>query len=232
MAELETKPTDVEVRDHLAEIRRRALPPRPEPPGGSAAPPMTLHEGEFPIDAVLVARLIAEQLPAYAGLPLGAWPSTGTVHAIFRLGEHLAVRLPRLARWAAALEREVAWPPRLAPRVTLGCPNRSRSGGRRPRTPAPGRTARRTRPAGRSRCRFPRGDRRFAHVHRCRRRAGGLAPCARSPGMGRGPSWIHGDLMRPNLLVVDGRLDAVIDFGAAGVGDPAMDLVAPGSEHT
>lgn len=38
--------------------------------------------------------------------------------------------------------------------------------------------------------------------------------------------------MRPNLLVVDGRLDAVIDFGAAGVGDPAMYLVAPGSENT
>jgi aminoglycoside phosphotransferase (APT) family kinase protein len=39
-------------------------------------------------------------------------------------------------------------------------------------------------------------------------------------------TWIHGDLMRPNLLVVDGRLDAVIDFGGVGVGDPATDLVA------
>ena len=30
------------------------------------------------------------------------------------------MRLPRLARWAAALEREAAWLPRLAPRVSLG----------------------------------------------------------------------------------------------------------------
>ncbi|ROS75515.1 aminoglycoside phosphotransferase family protein [Cellulomonas sp. PhB143] len=36
--------------------------------------------------------------------------------------------------------------------------------------------------------------------------------------------WIHGDLMPGNLLVRDGRLSAVIDWGAAGVGDPAADL--------
>lgn len=37
--------------------------------------------------------------------------------------------------------------------------------------------------------------------------------------------WIHGDLSPGNLLVVDGRLSAVIDFGAMGVGDPACDLI-------
>jgi aminoglycoside phosphotransferase (APT) family kinase protein len=30
------------------------------------------------------------------------------------------------------------------------------------------------------------------------------------------PVWIHGGLLRPNLLVRDGRLRAVIDFGAVG----------------
>ena len=40
------------------------------------------------------------------------------------------------------------------------------------------------------------------------------------------PVWLHGDLLRPNLLVHDGRLSAVIDFGSAGVGDPAADLAA------
>jgi aminoglycoside phosphotransferase (APT) family kinase protein len=38
--------------------------------------------------------------------------------------------------------------------------------------------------------------------------------------------WIHGDLLRPNLLVRGGRLRAVIDFGAVGVGDPAADVIA------
>jgi aminoglycoside phosphotransferase (APT) family kinase protein len=36
--------------------------------------------------------------------------------------------------------------------------------------------------------------------------------------------WIHGDLLPDNLLVVDGQLDAMIDFGGLNVGDPACDL--------
>jgi aminoglycoside phosphotransferase (APT) family kinase protein len=39
------------------------------------------------------------------------------------------------------------------------------------------------------------------------------------------PVWFHGFVAAGNLLVVDGRLSAVIDFGTAGVGDPACDLV-------
>jgi aminoglycoside phosphotransferase (APT) family kinase protein len=39
------------------------------------------------------------------------------------------------------------------------------------------------------------------------------------------PVWIHGDLDARNLLVTDGRLSAVIDWGSAGVGDPACDVM-------
>ncbi len=39
------------------------------------------------------------------------------------------------------------------------------------------------------------------------------------------PVWFHGDIAANNLLVKDGRLTAVIDFGTSGVGDPACDLV-------
>jgi aminoglycoside phosphotransferase (APT) family kinase protein len=38
------------------------------------------------------------------------------------------------------------------------------------------------------------------------------------------PVWFHGDVAAGNLLVRDGRLAAVIDFGCAGVGDPACDV--------
>lgn len=41
----------------------------------------------------------------------------------------------------------------------------------------------------------------------------------------RAPVWLHGDVAVGNLLVRDGRLSAVIDFGTCGVGDPACDLV-------
>jgi len=40
------------------------------------------------------------------------------------------------------------------------------------------------------------------------------------------PVWIHGDLHESNLLVQEGKLTAVIDFGIAGVGDPACDVMA------
>ncbi|MGH3134750.1 MAG: phosphotransferase [Gaiellaceae bacterium] len=39
------------------------------------------------------------------------------------------------------------------------------------------------------------------------------------------PVWIHGDLDSRNLLVEEGRLSAVIDFGCLGVGDPACDVM-------
>lgn len=37
--------------------------------------------------------------------------------------------------------------------------------------------------------------------------------------------WVHGDVAIGNLLVRDGRLAAVIDFGTSAIGDPACDLV-------
>lgn len=39
------------------------------------------------------------------------------------------------------------------------------------------------------------------------------------------PVWIHGDVAIGNILMDDGKLSAVIDFGGAAVGDPACDLV-------
>lgn len=39
------------------------------------------------------------------------------------------------------------------------------------------------------------------------------------------PVWVHGDVAPGNLLVCQGRLAAVIDFGCCGVGDPACDVV-------
>jgi aminoglycoside phosphotransferase (APT) family kinase protein len=41
----------------------------------------------------------------------------------------------------------------------------------------------------------------------------------------RSPVWVHGDVVESNLLVADGALRAVIDFGCAAVGDPACDLM-------
>jgi aminoglycoside phosphotransferase (APT) family kinase protein len=44
--------------------------------------------------------------------------------------------------------------------------------------------------------------------------------------------WFHGDLLPGNLVVVDGRLVAVIDFGCCGTGDPAVDAIPAWSLFT
>ncbi len=46
-----------------------------------------------------------------------------------------------------------------------------------------------------------------------------------SPEWEHPPVWIHGDLDSRNLLVEEGRLSAVIDWGGLGVGDPACDVM-------
>lgn len=40
------------------------------------------------------------------------------------------------------------------------------------------------------------------------------------------PVWVHGDLHPANVVVSDGTLSGVIDFGALFAGDPAWDLAA------
>ena len=40
------------------------------------------------------------------------------------------------------------------------------------------------------------------------------------------PVWRHCDLLPSNLLLDEGHLNAVIDFGSVGIGDPAADVIA------
>jgi aminoglycoside phosphotransferase (APT) family kinase protein len=81
-----------------------------------------MHDDEVDIDEGLVERLLAAQLPRLAGLPIRAVRSTGTVNAIYRLGNELCVRLPRLQKWAADLDKELEWLPKLAPSLSLRIP--------------------------------------------------------------------------------------------------------------
>ena len=81
-----------------------------------------MHPDEVAVDAATVARLVAAQFPQWAALPVRPVPSTGTVNTIFRIGDELCARLPRLATWVPDLEREWHWLPRLAPRISLGIP--------------------------------------------------------------------------------------------------------------
>lgn len=80
-----------------------------------------MHADELEIDEPLVRRLLREQLPEFAELPLERVEPEGTVNAIFRLGDELAVRLPRLVEWSAD-DLELHWLPRLGPLLPLEIP--------------------------------------------------------------------------------------------------------------
>jgi len=81
-----------------------------------------MHTDELQIDVTLVRRLVAEQFPQWADLPLRRVQPDGTVNAIFRLGDHFAVRLPRRAGSTTPGGKEFDWLPRLASQLPLEIP--------------------------------------------------------------------------------------------------------------
>lgn len=232
-------------------------------PRGVSSPKM--HSDEVEIDAVLVRRLVEDQFPDWARLSVAPVPS-GTVNAIFRLGEDMVVRLPRVHRWAEDLDRELDVLPKLAGQVPLLVPEPLRRG-----TPGcgypfawavyrwiPGQPwkedlvadhARAARDLGAFVASFRRLDAADAPPSRrgvplaSQDRQTREAIAALGDELDRGvvtalwdeslglprwedsPVWLHGDLLPTNVLLRGGRVVAVLDFGLAGVGDPAADML-------
>jgi len=89
------------------------------------APPPDFH-----VDEALAARLVAAQHPDLAGpvrLVANGWDN-----AMFRLGEHLAVRMPRRRESVGLMRHEQRWLPELAPHLQVAVPAPVRNG-----SPAP-----------------------------------------------------------------------------------------------
>src|SRR5947207_9742242 len=85
-------------------------------------PPDRMHADEVNTDVSLVRRLLAAQFPQWADLPIRPVRSAGTDNALYRLGEDMVVRLPRI-HWAVGqVEKEQQWLPRLAPLLPLAIP--------------------------------------------------------------------------------------------------------------
>jgi aminoglycoside phosphotransferase (APT) family kinase protein len=73
-------------------------------------------------DDQIVGRLIAEQFPEWAALPLVEVTTDGTDNRLYRLGDDLVVRLPRLPSAAETVRNEQYWLPRIAPGLPLDIP--------------------------------------------------------------------------------------------------------------
>jgi len=226
-----------------------------------------MHPDEIETDVGIVRRLLAEQFPQWADLPIDPVESYGTDHDIYRLGDHLAARLPRI-EWATKQAlKEARWLPKLAPHLPLAIPVQLAMGRPAVGYPfdwsvyewLPGETANGTIDdldrAAVDLAAFVKALRQVdatdAHSRPPHGRGGPLAEGdeqvrrsiaqlgdridgdatlrsweeSLATSVWDGPQvWVHGDLLPGNLLVRDGRLSAVIDFGGLNVGDPACDL--------
>ncbi len=226
-----------------------------------------MHADEIGTDVDLVRRLIAAQFPYWADLPIDQVESYGTDHDIYRLGDHLAARLPRIGWATDQAVKEAEWLPKLAPHLPLAVPVQLAMGHPAEGYPfgwsvyrwLPGENAngalddldqaavdlaefvkalRGIDTAGaHPRPRHGRGGplaegdeqvrRSIAQLgdridHRAALRS--WAESLEAPAWAGPEVWVHGDLLPGNLVVRDGRLSAVIDFGGLNVGDPACDL--------
>ncbi|TCO34101.1 aminoglycoside phosphotransferase (APT) family kinase protein [Kribbella steppae] len=207
--------------------------------------------------------LIRDHHPDLADLPLlqvvGGWDNQQ-----WRLGDDLAVRLPRTPRGPELLRKEYRWLPELAPRLPLPVPVPQRIGEPTEQFPhtwlittwVPGQPADRTPISDHGAA-----DTLAAFLRALHQQAPADGPV--SPGRGvplrtlelgfeeiladlevddtvrkiwaeavaapewaGPPMWLHGDLHPANVVVEDGVLTGVIDFGDLSTGDPACDLAA------
>jgi aminoglycoside phosphotransferase (APT) family kinase protein len=85
-----------------------------------------MHDDELEISADAVGRLVSEQYPEHAGLPIERVGAHSTVHAVFRIGGQVSARFPlrsgdpSVAR--AALDQEAVSARELAAAVTVEIP--------------------------------------------------------------------------------------------------------------
>jgi aminoglycoside phosphotransferase (APT) family kinase protein len=225
-----------------------------------------MHADEVSTDAGLVGRLLAAQFPQWAGLPIERVPSAGTDNALYRLGDDMVVRLPRIDWAVGGVENADEWLPRLARLLPVAVPVPLARG-----TPALGYpwpwsvypwlegenptvdrlhhpellasdlaqfidALRRVAlaggpPAGRGVPLAERDEPTRVAIAALRGMVDTDAvtdaweAALRTPAWSGRSVWVHGDLAPGNLLLRDGRLAAVIDFGGVGVGDPACDLM-------
>jgi aminoglycoside phosphotransferase (APT) family kinase protein len=226
-----------------------------------------MHPDEIDTDVGLVRRLLARQFPHWADLAIEPVVSYGTDHDIYRLGDDLAVRLPRIGWATDQATKEATWLPRLAPQLPLAIPVQVAMAQPDEGYPfewsvyewLPGENANGTiddldraavdlaafvqalRKVDTSNA-YPRpGGTRgapLAELDEAVRRSiaelgdridGDAAlhsweESLEAPEWNGDEVWVHGDLLPGNLLVVEGRLSAVIDWGCLNVGDPACDL--------
>jgi aminoglycoside phosphotransferase (APT) family kinase protein len=218
------------------------------------------------IDIALVYRLLEEQHPDLAHLPIHL-VEAGWDNAMFRLGDQFSVRLPRRKAAATLIENEQIWLPLLADRLPIPVPTPYRLG--KPAQGYPWRwsvlpwlagvaadqeepDAHQAKPFasflralhGPAPCNAPlnsvRGvplNQRADFVEECMQRLEmktnlisqkikNTWHLALNAPMDVQAKWLHGDLHPRNILVANGAIVGIIDWGDITSGDSATDIAS------
>lgn len=241
-----------------------------------------LHEDEIPVDISLVRRLVDNQFPQYANLPLHKFGATGSTNIQFRLGADLLVRLPRQPNSRATIEKELHWTPIIGKHLPVAVPQFVGVGepalgysepwlivrwlaGDHPTVCNSAETNAEqqsqlaadlaetilalrdidlpTNALDDPRLKNYRGRALEYYDQQMRRN---IDACRSIEGLdldldaalaiwedalkypssseSRSDTWYHSDLVAENLLLTNGRLTGLLDFGALAIGDPTIDL--------
>ena len=221
---------------------------------------------------MLAGKLIADQFPEYANLPIISVEKQGHDNRTFKLGDTMLIRMPTEESYALKVPKEQELLPRLKSYFTIPIPEPIKMGypssdypfhfsiykwleGSSANTltmdnknlesiafhlatflkelqnirdlegPAPGQHN------------WWRGDHVSVYDEGARKQMSELTNVINSnkainlwgqackTRWNTNPVWIHGDFASGNIIIQNGRLAGVIDFGGMGVGDPACDLV-------
>ena len=81
-----------------------------------------MHADEVDINALLVKQLVSKQFPCWTKLSIKSVESAGTSNAIYRLGDDMSVRLPRIPSAVDSVNTEFVWLPKLASCLPLPVP--------------------------------------------------------------------------------------------------------------
>ncbi|MBV6450436.1 MAG: hypothetical protein MHPDNHAH_01160 [Anaerolineales bacterium] len=229
-----------------------------------------MHENEIYTDENLVRRLLAGQFPKWKDLSIRRVSSSGTDNALYRLGNEMVVRLPRIDWAIDQVKKEHEWMPKLAPHLPLEIPVPLEMGEPSEDYPWNWSVYRWLEGENRTVDNLPnptqtavdlaefllalqsvditngplakdyglRGDSLSSRDEATREAIDSLRElidvkvvteiwenALQSPEWNRKPVWFHGDVLPGNLLFKKEKLNAVIDFGGLGVGDPACDLM-------
>ncbi|MBI4882826.1 MAG: phosphotransferase [Actinobacteria bacterium] len=83
---------------------------------------MRMHDAEVTVNDALVRRLLTAQMPHLAQLPITVVAPWGTDNGIWRLGDDLVVRLPRVGWAEQQVTLEATWLPQLGPALPVAVP--------------------------------------------------------------------------------------------------------------